>query len=331
MSTECIRVSIHSEALKFGQMPDPIKPDLKDLLTNKTVLAAAQKEGITSIGYNLGYAQDRALFAVQKLLDRTDFKGNVKPEKCRQPKVYHYYDLLPVLNIKLSEYLEVYGVRNQKTERHKLEFSPQARRVAVAALESLSDQRWLLSYDKSRGEDNRKMERVEAVAPLIRLERKTGDRNIRITPNPVLVDHIDSYFILKPESIFSMAGNRSVTRLRFLEFLLYYAEMKRREEVREKQASNYEVRLQSDAVAHRLRLESALSANQRARLRHTLSDLYEFGVHVGLLDSYLIEQKGTKGRIVDVLKLNKAKFEEFRGRSGLVPTVGKSTSSSRKV
>jgi len=74
-----------------------------------------------------------------------------------------------------------------------------------------------------------------------------------------------------------------------------------------------------------------LLANQKTRLRQTLNDLYAFGVQVGFLDSYLIDQKGTKGRIVDVIKLNKGKFEEFKSPQSLVLPVGKSTSSSRKV
>ncbi|MCX6133028.1 MAG: hypothetical protein NTU47_04350 [Ignavibacteriales bacterium] len=325
MPTECIRVSIHSEALKFGQTPDPLKPDLKDLVVDNSVLADAQKEGITSIGYNLSYAEDRALFAVQKLLDRTDFKGNSRPVKSTMPDTYYYYDELPVLEIKSTEYLDAYGVRKLKTQRHKNEYSPEARRDALDVLRSLDEQKYLLAYDKSRGQDTRKMHRVEAVAPLIKLEWMKGNRMIRIVPNPVLVDHIDSYYVLKPADIFTLVDGRSPTRLRFLEFLLYQAEMKRRKEVRDEESSDYEVRLQPGVIAHRLRLEGLISANQRSRLRGTINDLYAFGKEIGFLDSYSVDQPGSKARFVDVLGLNKTKFEEIRGKLGLVPMVGKST------
>ena len=217
------------------------------------------------------------------------------------------------------------------TERHRLEFSPQARRVAIGALESLSEQRFLLAYEKSRGEDSRKKDRVEAVAPLIRLERKKGDRTIRITPNPVLVDHIDSYFILTPVNIFDLADGRRITQLRFLEFLLYQAEMKRRQQVRDEKESEYEIRLQSEKIAHRVRMDGLLASRRRTLLRTAINDLYSFGVKVGFLESFQVDQKGTKGRIIDVLKLNKAKFEEFKSPQSLVLPGAKSTSSTSKV
>ena len=64
---------------------------------------------------------------------------------------------------------------------------------------------------------------------IVKLEKEKGSHMIRIVPNPILVDHVDSYFVLIPKNIFLLAGNRAVTRSRFLEFLLYQAEMKRRQ------------------------------------------------------------------------------------------------------
>ena len=149
--------------------------------------------------------------------------------------------------------------------------------------------------------------------------------------NPVLVDHIDSYFILTPVNIFDLADGRRITQLRFLEFLLYQAEMKRRQQVREEKESEYEVRLQSEVIAHRVRMDGLLASRRRTLLRSALNDLYSFGVKVGFLESFQVDQKGTKGRMVDVWKLNKAKFEEFKSPQSLVPLGAKSTSSTSKV
>ncbi len=331
MATECIRISIHSSALAFGHIPDPRKPALSDIVTSEKVLADAAKLGIATIGFNLSYAQRKALFAVQLLLDRTDFKGNANPVKSKQPDVYFYYDVLPVLEVKLADYLRAYGLQVKDRGRGKQEFSPQARRVAITALESLSTQRFLLVYEKSKAEKSWKKVRVEAVAPLIKLDQKKGSRTIRITPNPVLVDHVDSYFILTPENIFSLAASTGITRSRFLEFLLYQAEMKRRQERREEEESEYEVRLQPEVIAHALRLVGALAAGQKNRIRIKLKKIYRFAVDVNWLSSFALDQKGTKKRIVDVLYLNRKMFESFRTTQSLSPTVEKSTSSGRKV
>jgi hypothetical protein len=59
-------------------------------------------------------------------------------------------------------------------------------------------------------------------------------------------------------------------------------------------------------------MDGILAANQPQRMRKKLNDLYDFGVSSGFLDSYKVEQPGSKKRKVDVLTLNKKKFEEFK-------------------
>jgi hypothetical protein len=140
-----------------------------------------------------------------------------------------------------------------------------------------------------------------------------------------------SYYVLAPEDIFALAGGRSVISVRFLEFLLYQAEMKRRQEVRGTRAPDYKIRLQSEVMAHWLRLDGLLASRQKMGLRETLYELYMLGAKVGFLQSFDFESAGSKHRRVDVLKLNKEKFEEFWGVSSLLPTVARSNTKVRKV
>jgi hypothetical protein len=107
--------------------------------------------------------------------------------------------------------------------------------------------------------------------------------------------------------------------------------MKRRQEVRGKRAPDYKIRLQSEVIAHWLGLDGLLASRQKMGLRETLYELYVLGVKVGFLQSFEFGSAGSKHRRVDVLKLNKEKFEEFWGGSGLLPTVAKSTTKVRKV
>jgi len=317
-----MRVTIHSEALKFGQQPDPTAPELKDQLRDPDLVKDAEKNHIETIGYQLTYSQGRALHAVQLLLDETSYQGNAKPRMPKRGQRYHFQGTLPVLNIKTSDFLTTYGVKKLRTSRGK-EFSPEARRVAINSLKDLGVDQHLLVYDKSAARATRNMWRVEAIAPLLALTWLNGARRVEIVPNPVLVDQLDSYFILKPENFYTLIPGKDPARVRFLEFLLYSAEMSRRDHLDDANAI-WEIRLQMEKIAWRLRLDGLIRSRKKTNLRNKLNALYQFGVKVGYLDSFSVDQKVTKRRLVDILILNKVTFNY------LVPTSAKPTSRKRK-
>lgn len=87
--------------------------------------------------------------------------------------------------------------------------------------------------------------------------------------------------------------------------------MHRREEVRDKKSS-YEIRVQPEVMALWLRMDALLVSRQVKKIRKQLDAMYAYGVSTGYLESFATGQEGTRKRIVDVLKLNKAKFEEFK-------------------
>jgi hypothetical protein len=87
MNTETIRTTIHSSVLKLGHVPDPTKPQWKGRLRDSAIALMATNIGIETIGFDLSYAQDRALHAVQLLLDETGYKGNVPSQKPFHPNI----------------------------------------------------------------------------------------------------------------------------------------------------------------------------------------------------------------------------------------------------
>jgi hypothetical protein len=323
MSSEHIRVTVHSEALKLGRVPHPKIPTLKEMLKDSSLVNDAAIKGITEIGYRLTYAQDQALFVVQQLLDASDYEGNDKPIKPTRGSIYRFTGNLPVLNVKTSELLELYGVKQLLSAGRKV-YSPQSRRVAINALKDLGTNEYLLAYEKSARPKTRRKVSVEVIAPLLNLEWINGGRRVRIIPNPILVDQIDSYCILKPVDFYAIVPDKDQFKVRFLEFLLYHAEMNRRTS-RRKQDHRWEIRLTSDAVAWALRLDAMISARKKSALRRKLTELYGFGVKTGYLESYELEQPGTKRRKVDVLRLNMTTFKY------LVPSGAKSSTKRSKV
>ena len=315
MVSETIRVTAHSVILKLGQAPDPTAPLLKDQLLDSNLVIEAANQKISTIGYSLTYAEDRVLHTVQVLLDETNYKGNAKSHKPARGGRYRFYEDLPVLEMRTADFLRAYGVKQKQTHRGK-ELSPQARRAAMNALRDLSREQFLLVYEKRHAKGSNKIDRIEDIATLITLDISNGGRNLRIIPNPILVDQIDSYFVLVPRNFFDLFEGKDPVEARFLEFLLFQIEMNRRgEKSRRKQRPTWEVRMQPEGMAWRLRLGAMVKARKWTELRQRLTRLYELGVKVGYLDSYQIEQEGTKGRIVDVLRLR-----------NLVPSGAKPTS-----
>lgn len=304
MSSEHYRASMHVERLKHGGRIDPTKPTLKEKIRDTAVQREAAKEHIKDAGIRLTYAQERALCALQRLFDDTDYKGNSVPKSPSTVKRYKMDEPLPVLEIKTSEYLRAYGVRRHKTARG-LELSPQARRVAIEALKDLAEQKHLLVYDKSSARTKGKVRkvRIEAVAPLLKLEWLNKGRRIRIVPNPVLVDQIDSYFVLKPADLFDRLDRKDAVEVRFVNYLHTIAEQIRRKRAQGNE-DPWEIRLTSDVMALTVGLDAKLRHRRKAEVRKKLEDLYERGVKMGLITSYQRDVPGTKRRKVDVLTLN---------------------------
>ena len=78
-----------------------------------------------------------------------------------------------------------------------------------------------------------------------------------------------------------------------------------------------DVRLTPETIAWNLRLDKMIRGRKKTALRKKLKELYEFGVKVGYLESFKLDQPATKGRKVDILYLS--------------PVGAKSTTRKRKI
>jgi hypothetical protein len=219
-----VKTSIHTEMHKFGQKPDT-RLSIFDSLDTETKNEVEENK-IHVIGIENTEAQNRALFAVQKLFSETNYKGNLKGTELNRRNRFLYQGYLPALRFTTSQYLEAYGVGKRKTARGKMEFNVEERRLALQALKDLNDKRYLFYYERKywtttkKGKKEERFDLIKTVKPLInitegyealtKLERDTVLKNrtnqstdkklqyIAIEPCPILVDQIDTYFILKP-------------------------------------------------------------------------------------------------------------------------------------
>lgn len=200
------RASMHTELQKFG------KPGSQPLLGEDI------ENTVKTYGLNFSETEDKALHAIQKLLDRSNYQGN-EPGEQIQSASFKFSGYLPTLSMTYSEYFEAYGLRPARDGRYH---GAQAQE-ALKGLKSLANSRYM-SYRRLKGynkEGKPLYDVIRATRPLIEilegfesLEEEEASqveaglelpekRNTRIAiqASPILVDQIDTFFLLKPSGL----------------------------------------------------------------------------------------------------------------------------------
>jgi hypothetical protein len=258
-SNNLVKVALHLENQKFGKKTQlELFENIKKEDTNLSKEIRGYE--IKTIGINNTQAQNNALFAIQKLLTKTNYKGNngIETITTESNDVIN----LPMLKITISKYLEAYGLRKRMTKRGYKEYRSNERDEALKALRDLHNNRYLLIYERKywiqnkKGQPEERYDLIRKVAPLINIvegykELTKSERDIVIKgdddtetndklkylvlePSPLLVDQIDTYFILKPanyrEEIKALSGStkKSSKVYDFIDFLITQTELKRR-------------------------------------------------------------------------------------------------------
>ena len=312
MPNKTVNVGLHLEILKFGSAPDPTKPTLEDNVKGSAIVASARKNYITRVGVDLSYAENRALFAVQKLLDETGYRGNTRPLKLPHGNPYHSKESVPILNIKIAEYLAAYGVRKTRTARGKNEYSAQGRRSALAALESLAKKKCLLVYKREQYHESQKGRKdstdlIEVVDNLITVKKAGGQLMIELSP--ILSDQHDTYYMSVPADLYTeVLTDRQKSKVLFIEYLFYHHEMQRRPGG----TSAYLVTRQMETIAYAIGLGSLIETRQTKKLRAVLKEYYESAKQQGYLRKYEVDVKGARYETVDKLYINASTMAKLR-------------------
>jgi hypothetical protein len=331
-----VKVGLHAELQKFGHRPPAKQLGLFDSLLDETVKEITEKS-IEVVGLDITPAQNQALFAIQKLLTKTNYRGNLPGQEI-ESKAFKFSGYLPGLEFSPAQYLEAYGVRKYKTSRGWEEYSGEERGDALRALIDLAKKSYLLVYRRKywineKGKREERIDRIETIAPLFRIirgwealtkyEDKTLDRGqstrttdeklkaIAIEPAPILVQDIKSYFVLKPANyiqeinlLYPWPNRPSKFTFRLIDWLIAQAEFKRRH----KQPLIIEENFVE--IAYNLRMDVYIKTNQLKRVRQILNKSYRVAKELGYLLSHSTIQGQTKE--LDRLELNPEKFSRVR-------------------
>ena len=312
MPNNLVNVGLHLQKLKFGSTPDPTKPSLEDNVKDVSVVAKARKHHLIRIGVELSYAENRALFAVQKLLDDTAFRGNARQVKLPHDNSYKMKGSQPVLDIKIAEYLDAYGVKKTKTSRHKNEFSAQGRRSALDALKSLASKSFLIVYERevyAKNEPGKvlRKELIETVDRLIDLKQAAG--RLVIIPSPILSDQHDTYYMILPADLYTgIVEEKQRSKVLFIEYLFYHHEKQRSSGINKK----YLITRQMKTIGYAIGLGNLIETRQTKKLRSILNEYYGFAQQKGCLRKYEVDAEGARYERVDKLYINATTMSELR-------------------
>jgi len=365
-STRYIRAGLHLEKQKFGTRPAPGKPTVDEamkailrqdpLAINSINSADEATPAVTAIGLEIEERHNRAIEAIQKRLTKHNYVGNMEGRYIEEPNSFQFSGYLPMLRIRVSEYLEDYGLQRMETSRGKLEFSGKHREEALQALRELATTRFLLMYERKYWENGElKYDVIRTIRPLLvitegwealnRKERNAvadgqtspeADEKLRwlgIEVSPIFVDQINTYFVLKPanwrqeitlhwtknDHLYKQIGTPSKYTFRFIEYLFW--------QFREKSEANLPpvIKREWEAMAYALKVSESSIKRNKAQARGILRKCYRIAQEMGYLSDF------DMGEEHDTLTLNPDRFIQANERERQIEEIEAQNSSAKQA
>jgi hypothetical protein len=284
------RAGMYAELQKFGSSDR----DLQLSLWEQEPEEDASSVTVTTSGLDLSVTEDKALSALQILLDETGYQGNRPPQEAESSR-YRWRGKLPRLEISFSEYFEAYGLTPAGDGYYH------GRQVdeALQALRNLATEPRAIYYERTRHKDGRKRadivrikapiihlteltawqeldeeeaERVRAGEDILDKQRATG---LLVEVAPLLVDQIEDFYLLKPVALYKEIqdhlGPRKVAHSTFL-----FADWLQTLDLPT-------IKIRKKLLAERLRLQKILEHRRWKRLDQRLEEAIEVASELGFL------------------------------------------------
>ena len=288
-----VRVGLHTTNLMFGEV---------------------RKDGSFNYdGLDLSLSESRALFAIQKMLAKTNYEGNADPvELLAYQSSFNYTGRLPRITFTPAQFLEAYGLGKRKSSRGYMEYSSAERANAFAALQSLSRRIFKIVYKREIFKKGKEtiVDRIETEAPLLRIykgyfgltadEDKNLDNGDAVTVDnkllvgvevcPVIVDQIDSYFVLLDPHLHTRTKELTAKKKQskyidlFIKWIVFQVEMQRRSKT-----SGAEIKIGVEKLAVTLRMYNLIEQYQISKVKGILEECFVVGRGLGLIESAIIE------------------------------------------
>ena len=283
---ELYRAGMYAELQKFEDITEA-----RQLLLSEDYSGEEATE-VEVTGLDFSVSENKAFSALQVLLDKTDYQGNL-PGLSIYSEYYKNNFVLPRLSMTFSEYLDAYGLQKGSNGR----YSRAQRDGALKALESLTGPRRIVYERKYYKGKRRVSDMVVARSPLISLLEgykeleepeaqaiRDGQSNsLRVTKlvvefSPLFVDRLDTFYLLKPvrlhQEIQDQTGKARISRAvsLFIEWLLT--------------KNTKTVRISRDDLATKVRLEYLIKQRKPALTKERLDEAFQVAKDLGYLLDY---------------------------------------------
>ena len=285
------RAGLYVELQKFGDNKGDRQMLLSEAMAGGEL---AQDSSIEVTGLDFSVSEDKAFSALQILLDRTDYQGNIPGKKASSPS-YKWEGTLPRLSLTYSEYFEAYGLQRKGDGSY---YGRQADE-ALEALDSLTQSRRIVYRRRVWKEEGKKRRQVSDIivhkGPVItttagyrELDEQEAseivagqDKPQRVTRleidfSPLLIDGLEEgFWLLKPttlhQEIKALLGKRRVSRAvsLFLEWLLTLSLPK--------------ISIARDKLATKLRLDYLIEQRKQARIDERIEEAIKTALELGFL------------------------------------------------
>lgn len=343
-----VKISLVAEHQKFGKKSDytQSQPSLFPSVEAGGSVAGTNKE-VNVTGLDLSTQELYALFALQKIFDRTNYQGNVvglggAPEMLQLDgynSPARHIGQIPYFQFSRAEFLEAYGLDRHDTERGKREFSGRDAEAAVATLLNLFSRRFTIDYTYRYNQGKREeidLVRVEEtlIEPFARRwEGLTEEEYLAITKGDasdaiqkklktfivrpsVLLLFIREYFALKPYDFHEQidkaiarlgAGKKYTTR-----YTVLACEYVWLQGVMKRIAGQpLKISRTLEHFAYHLRMVGLIKKREWQRIRDIIAAGLDTAREMGLVDSYLMPPEKGKDGLVEI-SLNPAKFPSLQ-------------------
>jgi hypothetical protein len=250
---------------------DVLSPELKGELTESKV---------TFVGVSLQPNEDRLLAAIQRLLSDTNYSGNATPRRDRYSKGGRKISY-PVLEITPHSLFSAYTAKE--------DYSGKEQQNTLKALGGLLDKKFYWSY--SRKEEDGSKSQVKHLGSLItdykEVAREDGKKLLELTLNPILVDQIDTHYVLYPEDIANRTALHcpgkvlpAVNRLRdYLAIQVHYQKSKK----------SLEVKIGYERLLYTLELDKYIKRREKKRAEEYLQRAIDTCKNAGAILSYEVK------------------------------------------
>jgi len=286
------RAGMRAELQKFGY-----QEETRQLLLGEDSDLLDQENKVEVYGLDLSDPEYRALDAIQKLLDKTGYKGNIPGEE-RQITAFKWQGYIPRLSTTYSEYFEAYGLSPAGDGRYH---GAQAQE-ALLALKSLTETRKVY-YKREKWIGSGKNRRlvsdiIRATAPIITilegfrdLEAKEAETvlsggdlpkkrqtSLLIESSALLVDQIDTFYLLKPSALHaeiqSLSPGKRISKT--VKLFIYWLLTKNKQKQHPSKTS----------LARILRLDYLIDQRKPTLLDKKIREALEGALRLGFLLSY---------------------------------------------